>query len=174
MGAGPVPIRGVAIKQRDQIHGVVVGTLVGVNPEGQMLVHFPGAPDAEVVARIATHDPAFASEIGALRGQSVLLAFEANERTLPLIIGIVRDTLQSPAAVKPDASPGPPTIGAPGEPLTLNGRRLVFNGQEEIVFRCGQGSITIRADGSIVVKGTRLLSRASEVNKIRGASVQIN
>jgi hypothetical protein len=30
------------------------------------------------------------------------------------------------------------------------------------------------ADGRIVIKGTRLLSRASETNKIKGASVDIN
>ena len=51
---------------------------------------------------------------------------------------------------------------------------MIFQADEEIVLRCGLGSLTIRANGHIVVKGTKVVSRASEVNKIRGASVQIN
>jgi hypothetical protein len=50
----------------------------------------------------------------------------------------------------------------------------VIEGRDEVVLRCGQGSITLRADGKIVIKGTQLVSRASDTNKIRGASVQIN
>ena len=169
-----VPIRRVALGQREQSHGTIVGTLVGINPEGQPLVYFPGAPDSQVIARIATHDPAFDGEIEQLRGRSLLLAFESRDARLPLIIGIVRETIGRRAEAPPKVSGLPQAVGTPGEPLTINGRTLVFDGQEEIVFRCGQGSITIRADGSIVIKGTRLLSRASEVNKIRGASVQIN
>jgi hypothetical protein len=46
--------------------------------------------------------------------------------------------------------------------------------QEEIVLKCGEGSITLRKDGKIIIKGTHLLSRASGPNRIKGGSVQIN
>jgi hypothetical protein len=174
MSAQPDPIRRAAVERRDQVRGPIVGTFLGINLERQALVRFSGAPRSVMVARIATHDPAFSGAIDKLRGRSVLLAFEANERTSPLIVGIVRDAFELPSDARPDVGPAVHDVGEPGQPLRINGRSLVFEGQEEIQFRCGRGSITIREDGSIVVKGTRLLSRASEVNKIRGASVQIN
>jgi hypothetical protein len=151
------------------MHGVVVGTLLGCNALKQPLVSFPGAPRAELVARLACHDPELASH-EKLAGRRVLLAFDGEDALRPLILGLVRETL--PEAPVPEAKA--PTPGEPDHSLTVNGRRLTFDAQEEIVFRCGQGSIVVRADGSIVIKGTKLMSRASQVNKIRGASVQIN
>jgi hypothetical protein len=172
MSAVPVPIRRAASAPCQKIHGVVVGTVVGANLAGAVLVEFTGAPGAPVVARVATHDPEFAAA-ARLLGRKVVLVFEGGAPSRPLILGLIRDAPAESLAEKPAAIDAD-SIGAPGQPLTVNGRRLLLEGQQEIVLRCGQGSITLRADGSIVVKGTRLLSRASEVNKIRGASVQIN
>jgi hypothetical protein len=173
MRGSPIPIRRAAIRSRAPMHGVVVGTLRGLDAKSQPLVSFPGAPFPEVAARIAAHEPAFTDGLEKLCGRAVLLAFEDNDGQLPLIIGLVRETVERAPRLT-EAGCQPPVFGTPGQPLTVNGRALVFDAQDEIVFRCGLGSITIRADGSIVIKGTRLLSRASEVNKIRGASVQIN
>jgi hypothetical protein len=58
--------------------------------------------------------------------------------------------------------------------VIIDGRRLVLEGHEEIVLRCGRGSITLTANGKIVLKGTELVSRSSGTNKIRGAAVNIN
>lgn len=41
-------------------------------------------------------------------------------------------------------------------------------------LKCGKGSISISEDGTIIIKGSRLLSKAKGVNKIKGASVQVN
>jgi hypothetical protein len=51
---------------------------------------------------------------------------------------------------------------------------LVLEGDEEVVVRCGQGSLTIRADGTVIIRGCKLLSRSSGVNRIKGAAVLIN
>lgn len=96
-----------------------------------------------------------------LDGQPVLLLLEDGDPALPIIVGLVSDTL--PGA-------GTPT----DEGFEVNGRRLSFEGREQVELRCGQASITLRADGQVIVKGTRLMSRASESNKIRGATVLIN
>ena len=100
-----------------------------------------------------------------VKGDPVLLALENGDPALPIIIGIVSDVL-----------PKPPNLvqGEVEDGFELNGKRISFEGREEVVLRCGKASITLRADGQVVVKGTRLMSRASETNKVRGATVLIN
>jgi hypothetical protein len=50
----------------------------------------------------------------------------------------------------------------------------VFDAKDEIQLRCGKSSVTLRKDGKIEIKGTQIVSRASGVNRIKGASVAIN
>jgi hypothetical protein len=71
----------------------------------------------------------------------------------------------SAAAVTPvmlAASPG----GAPDE--------LVLEAKQSLTLRVGAGSITIREDGKILIKGTDLVSHARRTNRIRGGAVSIN
>ena|SRR5688572_21043991 len=51
---------------------------------------------------------------------------------------------------------------------------IVLEAKREITLRVGDGSITIRADGKILIKGKDLVSHAQRVNRIRGGSVAIN
>jgi hypothetical protein len=51
---------------------------------------------------------------------------------------------------------------------------LLIEAKEELTLRVGEGSITIRADGKILIKGKDLVSHAQRVNRIRGGSVAIN
>lgn len=172
MRGSPIPILRAAPLQGTQVQGVLVGTFLGCNAAHEPLVTFPGAPHAQIVARLAGYEPEFAAAPEQFVGRKLLLAFEGGDALQPLILGLVRETLATAPAPESRANPSLP--GEAGQALTVNGRSLHFDAQEEIVFRCGQGSITVRADGSILIKGTKLMSRASEVNKIRGASVQIN
>lgn len=168
----PIPISRSTPEPHPSQHGAILGTLVGCDAHQQPLVSFSGAPSQELPARIATYDPELARPMIHITGRSVLLVFENGDLRRPLIVGLVRETLPEVPVQEPSRQQVP--TGSEDDALTVNGRRLVFDAHEEIVFRCGQGSIIVRADGTIVIKGTRLLSRASEVNKIRGASVQIN
>ena len=56
----------------------------------------------------------------------------------------------------------------------LDGRRVVLEGRDEIVLRCGSASITLTRDGKLVVKGAYVESRATGVNRIKGGAVKIN
>lgn len=99
-------------------------------------------------------------------GASVLLqGFGDGEA--PLILGVVNDTV-APATVLADGAFGPL------ESATADGRRLVFEARQEVVLKCGEASITLLANGRVVIKGTELVSRARGANKIRGATVSIN
>jgi hypothetical protein len=51
---------------------------------------------------------------------------------------------------------------------------LVIEATENLTLRCGQGSIMIRRDGRVLIKGNDLVSHAQRVNRIRGGSVAIN
>ena len=57
---------------------------------------------------------------------------------------------------------------------SLGGERLEFTAGREIVFRCGDASITLTKAGKVLIQGAYLLSRSSGVNRIKGGSVQIN
>lgn len=51
---------------------------------------------------------------------------------------------------------------------------LVLEARRNLTLRCGEGSITLREDGKILVKGKDLVSHAQRVNRIKGGSVSIN
>ncbi|MEM6994657.1 MAG: hypothetical protein AAF721_29345 [Myxococcota bacterium] len=44
----------------------------------------------------------------------------------------------------------------------------------ELHLVCGRGSISIRADGKVVIRGLDVLSAASGLNRIKGAAVEVN
>ena len=51
---------------------------------------------------------------------------------------------------------------------------LTIEAKQNLVLRCGDGSITLRNDGKILIKGKDLVSRAKRLNRIKGGSVAIN
>lgn len=51
---------------------------------------------------------------------------------------------------------------------------LVIEAGKVLTLKVGDGSITIREDGKILIKGTHLVSHAKKMNRIRGGSVTIN
>jgi hypothetical protein len=144
-----------------------VGSIVGITDEGEVLVDFPGNPGGPCVARSTVDLPA---DIGTkLHAASVLLIFERGDASLPIILGLVRDArISVPFVGEFQAS------GKRRRDIRVDGESLVFDGRREILLRCGKASITLRADGTVVVRGTDVLSRSSGTNRIKGAAVRIN
>ncbi len=62
---------------------------------------------------------------------------------------------------------------APGE-AHVDGQRVVIEGRDEVVLRCGQASITLRRNGKVVIRGVYVETHAAGVNRIKGGSVQVN
>ena len=52
--------------------------------------------------------------------------------------------------------------------------QLVIEAKSSLTLRVGSGSITIREDGKILIKGKDLVSHATRLNRIKGGAVQIN
>lgn len=51
---------------------------------------------------------------------------------------------------------------------------LVIEAKHSLSLRVGDGSITIRDDGKILIKGKDLVSHAQRMNRIKGGAVSIN
>lgn len=138
-----------------------VGRLAGFSDAGVPLVEVPG--DSALAALAArTIVPLKAAHIGS----EVVLCFAAGDLRQPIILGI----LLSPS---PAAPPEAPPLSPPA-PVELNGQRLEFHAEDELVLRCGKSSITLTQAGKVLIRGEYLLSRSAGVNRIKGGSVQIN
>ena len=58
--------------------------------------------------------------------------------------------------------------------MQLDKKRLELEASDEIRLTCGKSSLLLRRDGTVIIKGVTITSRASQTNKIRGATVNIN
>lgn len=141
----------------------VVGQVVGRTDGGEPLVDFPGNDRGPLMARVVVE------RVGELAIEAgVLLVFDDGDRGRPVIVGSVGDG-------RPAAAPASTTADlTTPQDVVVDVPSLVVEARRQIVLRCGAGSVTIRADGTIVIKGTNLLSRSSGSNRIKGGSVRIN
>lgn len=119
------------------------------------IVTHSGLPAEPVIAR-TTVDLA-GSDVGA----AVTLAFENGDPRRPIVLGRLRGAT--------DAA----DLSGRAE-VTSDGERLVVTAERGLVLRCGKASITLSADGRIVVKGTQIVSHATGLNRVRGGAIQLN
>lgn len=89
-------------------------------------------------------------------GDSVLCWIDTHDRDRGVILGRV----------------GPASQPAEPEPKVAD--VLVLEAKQALTLRVGDGSITIREDGKILIKGTDLVSHARRMNRIKGGAVSIN
>jgi hypothetical protein len=130
------------------------GRLVGIGPGHEPWVDVP----SEGLVNVAGRSTVPVSP--ALIGREVLITFLGKS---PVVVGVLRE-----------ASDDDETARAPRLDAVVDGERIVLSGQKEVVLRCGKASIALTADGTVVIKGARLLSSAAGSHRIKGGSVQIN
>lgn len=155
--------------QSPEAKSICLGQIITITEEGRALVDYPGNQMGPVVARSVIDVPARYNSLGTVN-IPVLMVFEDGDLKLPIIVGIIHDTV-FPAA------PSEEIILEPVKrqrDVVVDGKKMVFDAKEEIVLRCGKSSVTLKKDGKIIVKGTQITNRASAANKIKGASVRIN
>ena len=100
-------------------------------------------------------------------GRTVLLVFEGEDPSRPVIVGLIQE--------QPVGAPLPPAEKEKQAPnVTIDGRQVRLEADRELVLRCGKSSVVLRADGQVVIKGVKVVSRARNMNKVKGATVQIN
>jgi hypothetical protein len=144
--------------------GVVLGTLVGINPKGQPIIELADSSNgcsqsvkARSTIQLAQSDV----------GRQAVLAFELNDRRKPIVLGLCETQPESSENVATDLSPAIREI-------VIDGEKLLVNAEREIVLQCGEASITLTRAGKIIIRGTYVLSRSSGVNSIKGGSIQLN
>jgi len=150
--------------------GPIVGEVRSIDDEGRAFVVFEGCHDVPVRARSAVAEPWRAGEAPEdMQGASVLLVLEEGDPARPIIVGLIRETFR-PERVRPEVSLD---VGDDRD-VVVDGQRLVFDARQEVVIRCGKGSIVMKRDGKVLVRGTNLQSRSSGANKLKGASISLN
>lgn len=158
---------------------VVIGEIEGLSANGEALVNFPQNRSRQPIAAMST--VAISAEH---EGRQVALLFTAGDLNQPLIIGLIHSPLQDlidrfeeAADTNDDAVSAPDTESAQSNSrieANADGKRVVIEGQDEVVLKCGEASITLTKAGKIIIRGKYLLNRATGVNRILGGSVQIN
>ena len=150
------------------IDGVLIGKVTGIDASGHLLIDYSGNVQGHLKARL-TSSAKEKLRLGSPIGREVLLAFERNDPSCPVII----DTLYSLLDEITEES-GTVLEAQTPEEITIDRKRIIFDAQEEIVLRCGEASITLTSAGKVLIKGSYLISRSTGANRIKGGSVQIN
>ena len=166
---------------------IVLGEISGIDDSGQPQVIFSLEKRYGPVVAMATI-PITATHVGRQVG---LLFAQGREKT-PVIIGMIHNALQnlldnieiaeavdeqSMSATKtpsPDSSAKSKFTFDKVSDVVVEGKKIIFQGEEEVVLRCGDSSITLHRNGKISIRGKYLLNRSSGVNRIMGGSVQVN
>ena len=138
----------------------VVLRVITVDSRGSARIAL-GAEPVEVVSARSTVplDPTDA-------GRHALVLFEGNSMHKPIITGLLQD----------DAHPTctPSQERRRHAEVVVDGERIVIEATKDLELRCGEGSIVLKRDGTVIIKGTHVVSRSKGVNKVKGAAVMIN
>lgn len=126
--------------------GVVLARLVGfADSHPMILVH---GSDRPLMAASACQ--LLASDLDRV----VAVSFLDNDASKPIVMG--------------------PIVGMPIEPEASPPARLELIGSSEVVLRCGAATLRLLADGTAILRGVNVITRAAATNRIRGGNVQIN
>lgn len=143
-----------------------IGRLAAIGPAGEILVEYEGSTRVARSVSGVSRSELIKPEN---RGRDVLLLFEVGDPNRPIIIGLMDNPLEH--LVSMEVAPKP---ADPPKEIAVDGKRVTIEAEEEVVLKCGLGSITLRKDGKIIIKGTHLLSRSSGPIRVKGARVDIN
>lgn len=163
---------------------IVLGYLKGIDANGSPLVVYPQLPNENPIAAMST------VAVTQLHiGRQVALLFAKGNYQQPVIMGFIYSPLddllesfsftdteavlsQNPSGTAIDTNEHDSNTEL--DTVKVDGKKVVIEGKEEVVLKCGEASITLTSTGKILIRGKYLLSRSSGVNRILGGSVQVN
>lgn len=161
---------------------VVLGSFVGLAHDGRALANFI-IDGIDFRGRLATTTVPL---VQADAGRQITLMFLDQDIEKPVITGVVHNALDAILALSeeegqvededealfslPPTDEARATISVDNEPLD----KLLIEGKDEVTLRCGDASITLTRNGKLILRGKYILSRSSGVNRVLGASVQVN
>lgn len=144
-----------------------LGRIVAASTPGEIWVNVAGVEPqrARLLAGLNSIELSKSPNVG----REVLVVFVDGDVHKPVVVGVIEEPLESLVELTTTSSKQVAKLEA-----QVDGKRVTIAAEEEIELKCGEGSITIRKDGKIVIRGTSLLSRSSGANRVRGASVSLN
>lgn len=145
---------------------LLLGTLVDIDEKGLPCVRvaYNGASQHLVAT------PAVRVTRESLGRQTVIM-FAGGTIQAPMLLGFVHSPLDMALE---EVSGEPERESSEPMEVEVDGEKTVIEGKQQIVLRCGAASITLTKSGKIVLRGEHLVSRSSGVNRILGASIQMN
>lgn len=169
---------------------IVLGCVLAIDTAGKPLVHYPQLGEDNSLVALSTL-PVTHKHIG----RQVALLFTNGDYRQPVIMGFIHSPLHdllenfvltkaegeasdelvfAELDAKNESSDATNELKEDENTVRVDGKKIIIEGQEEIVFSCGQASITLTKAGKVLIRGKYLLSRSSGVNRIQGGSVQVN
>jgi hypothetical protein len=150
---------------------ITTAVVEDISPDGVAKIVVAGdSQSCDALSLLKFPSAAVASE--ALLGRTVLVLL--NRRTLPVILGAVTERLWD----KPDAdSPREAQArlsNVDSMSVQLDKRTVDLEAADEIRLTCGKSSLVLRRDGTVIVRGVNIVTRASQSNKVKGGTVSIN
>lgn len=155
---------------------IIIGDLVSISETGEPVVDFVGN---------TLHKPLPAISTVALTrqhiGRHVAILFANGRVDSPVIMGLIHnplsemlDTFELQSDSNLDKQlPGVIDKGE-SQIIKVDGKRVLIEGEDEVVLKCGDASITLTKAGKVLIRGKYLLNRSDGVNRIMGGSVQVN
>ena len=160
-----IPLR----EQNGTKNELVVGLIDAIDEDGSVFVLPPGT-DKRIRARTAIQLNHFKDAPEQLVGCDALLSVWGANWESAIIVGLVSDTLWSTVDLKASMN----SVRDEKIDIRSDGRYVTIDSEKEIALTCGKSSIVLKRDGTVVIKGIRVTSRAAKTNRIKGASVNIN
>jgi hypothetical protein len=141
---------------------IVIGKLHSVSSEGRPIVNWPAGPEVSITAS------SLVAVSQADVGRRVAISFPGGA-TQPLLLGFLWDAPQSPARSLSASQESEEDMS-----LEVDGEHIDLHAEQNLTLRCGKASITLTADGQILLKGAYISSHSTGTQRIKGAAVRIN
>lgn len=157
---------------------IIIGTIIGFDDDGNGLVNYSRNQSNKPIVAIST-----VALSQSQSGRQVALLFADGNPNKPVIMGLIHSPLHElienfEIAIdeneKAKSTSETEAASLEIDDIRLDGKRVILEGKEEVVLKCGEASITLTRAGKILIRGKYLLNRSSGVNRIMGGSVQVN
>jgi hypothetical protein len=154
------PAQGARLAATEEAR-LVVGSVARCDDAG-VWVEVPGRTGGPVLARAMLPAGGLPLQVAPAPGQPVVLMIQRARASAPVLLGLLQPLGRDASAA-----------ARPSVRARIDGR-LELDARDEIVLRCGEATIVLRANGRVVVRGAYVETRAKGTNRIKGGAVSIN
>jgi hypothetical protein len=63
---------------------------------------------------------------------------------------------------------------SPAPVVSVDGERIRLRASQELILECGQAKVTLTRAGKVIIDGAYVSSRSTGVNRLKGATVDVN